>query len=216
MGEYLVVDNVTALISLVQANVLELHTWNATVDRIECPDRIVLDLDPGPDVSWRSIVEAAQLVRTALQALGLESFVKTTGGRGLHVVVPLVPKAEWQLGLAVARGVAEAIARLSPQHYTTAFAKAGREGKILIDFMRNNRLSTSVAAFSTRARPGAPISTPLAWEELDKRLKGSTQYTVRNLAARLKRIGADPWAGYWKTTQRLTTRTAERVGKIEF
>src|SRR5437899_2358957 len=155
IGEYLIADSLPALIGLVQMDILEIHTWNSTIDHLEQPNRIVLDLDPGPDVPWPRVIEAARLVRAALAALALESFVKTTGGAGLHVVVPLVPDAGWPECLAFARGVAEAIERQDPRRYTTTFRKAGRERRILIDYLRNNRTNTSVAAFSTRARPRA-------------------------------------------------------------
>jgi bifunctional non-homologous end joining protein LigD len=212
VGEYLVADTLTALITLIQANVIELHTWNATVDRIEQPDRVVFDLDPGPQVGWRAVVDAARVLRATLDELGLESFVKTTGGKGLHVVVPLVP-ADWRVELHFAQAVAEAIVRLSPRVFTTAFAKAGRERKILIDVMRNNRLSTSVAAFSARARPRAPVSTPLGWDEL-KGLRASDQYTVRNLDQRLRRLRADPWAAYWNAKQRLPADAIDRLAAV--
>jgi bifunctional non-homologous end joining protein LigD len=202
VGEYLVVDDLPALLTLVQANVLELHTWNATVDRIEKPDRIVFDLDPGPEVKWNAVVEAAGLVRTTLRELQLESFVKTTGGHGLHVVVPLEPRDDWRIGLAFAEQVANVLVHLRPRDYTTVFAKAGREKKILIDVARNNRLSTSVAAYSTRARPSGGVSTPLAWDELT-RVSSGDQYTVRTLPSRLRRLRQDPWAAYWKLKQRI-------------
>jgi bifunctional non-homologous end joining protein LigD len=214
VGRYLVVDSLRAIITLVQANVIEWHTWNATVDRVDVPDRIVFDLDPGPRVPWRSVMDAARLTREALQSLGLQSFVKTTGGKGLHVVVPLRPSADWQAVLGFARDVAAAIVRFDPRSYTTTFAKAGREDKILIDVMRNNRLNTSVAAFSTRARPGAPVSTPLAWDELNGRLRSSGQFTVRNLERRLRSLRRDPWAAYWKSRQRLPADATRRAKEL--
>jgi bifunctional non-homologous end joining protein LigD len=174
VGEYLVADSLAAVIGLVQMDVLELHTWNAKADDVEHPDRIVLDLDPGPDVRWTQVVEAARLVRAVLHAVGLASFVKTTGGRGLHVVVPLVPERRWDECLAFARTLAGVLVRQHPRRYTTAYAKAGRERQILLDYLRNNRTNTSVAAFSTRARPQAPVSMPLAWDELGGRVRSDT------------------------------------------
>ncbi|HEY6097984.1 MAG TPA: DNA ligase D, partial [Anaeromyxobacter sp.] len=125
-------------------DVLELHAWSSTVDRLEQPDRAVLDLDPGSQVRFAEVVRAARLVREALAALGLESFVKTTGGAGLHVAVPLVPDRPWQECLAFARALATALARHDPRRFTVSFAKAGREGKILLDYLRNNRTNTPV------------------------------------------------------------------------
>jgi bifunctional non-homologous end joining protein LigD len=194
-GEYLVVDDARALLSVVQMDVLELHTWNSTTDRLEEPDRIVLDLDPGPAVAFAEVVRAARLVRDALAALGLASFAKTTGGAGLHVVVPLVPVRPWQECLAFARGFAGAIARHDPRRFTVAFAKAGRERKILLDYLRNNRTNTSVAAYSTRAREGAPVSVPVAWDELGPRLRPE-RHTIRTVPRRLAAQRVDPWAGY--------------------
>jgi bifunctional non-homologous end joining protein LigD len=210
-GEYLVIDDARALLSIVQMDVLELHTWNSTTDRLEEPDRIVLDLDPGPAVGWPEVVRAARLVRDALEALGLAAFVKTTGGAGLHVVTPLVPKRPWTECLAFARGVATALARHDPDRLTIAFAKSGRERKILLDYLRNNRTNTSVAAFSTRARPGAPVSVPLAWDELSARSRPE-RHTIRTVPRRLARLGADPWAGYDRARRPLGRNRLEAVG----
>jgi len=202
LGEYLVADSVAAVVSLVQMDVVEIHTWNSRAEHVEKPDRIVLDLDPGPEVSWRQVVDAARLVRGALRALGLQSWVKTTGGRGLHVVAPLLPERDWSECLAFARDVALAVERQHPRLYTTRYAKTGREAKILIDYLRNNRTNTSIAAFSTRARPGAPVSFPLDWEELTPRLD-PLRLTVRSVPRRLARQRVDPWAGYFRARQRL-------------
>jgi bifunctional non-homologous end joining protein LigD len=189
------------LISLVQMNVLEVHTWNSTFERVEQPDRIVFDLDPGPRVEAAAIVDAARLVRGILEELSLKSFVKTTGGAGLHVVIPIEPQG-WAECMAFSRTLAEEIARRKPALYTTAFPKAGREKKILIDYLRNNRTQTSVAAFSPRAREGAPVSVPLAWEEL-KTERITKPCTVRTLPQRLARLARDPWREYWKASQHL-------------
>jgi bifunctional non-homologous end joining protein LigD len=213
VGDYLVADSVTALIALVQMGVLEIHTWNSRVDRVEQPDRLVFDLDPGPQVGWPAVIDAARLVRAALHELSLGSFVKTTGGRGLHVVVPLIPDAEWSECLAFSRALAEAIVRLDPRRYTTAFAKAGRERQILIDYLRNNRTNTSIAAYSTRARPRAPVSVPLSWDELSPRLR-SDQYTVTNLGKRLRKLRSDPWQAYWSTPQRIGADALRRLESV--
>ena len=144
-------------------------------------------------MTWKQVVTAAKVVRDVLKTLGLESWVKTTGGRGLHVVVPIKPARDWSECLEFARDVSEAIERTDPI-YTTTFAKAGRERKILIDFMRNNRTNTSVSAFSPRARPGAMVSMPLEWRELSG---GPERWTLLTVPERLKRLKTDPWAGYW-------------------
>ena len=206
VGEYMVVDTAAGLISLIQMGVLEIHTWNTCVDHVEQPDRVVLDLDPGSKVTWAQVVTAARLVRKLLRAVGLESFPKTTGGRGLHVVVPLIPSADWSACLEVARSVALTLEQHDPALYTTAFAKAGRERKILIDYLRNNRTNTSVAAYSTRARAGATVSAPLSWKELTPSSKPGA-FTVQTIIARLARR-KDPWAEYWKVKQKLPRSSA--------
>jgi bifunctional non-homologous end joining protein LigD len=205
VGDYLVADTIAAVVSLVQMDVLEIHTWNTSIDRVELPNRIVFDLDPGAHVPWAKVIESARLVRRMLKTVGLESFPKTTGGKGLHVVVPLVPRADWRECLEFSRALAEAIERHDPALYTTAFAKAGRERKILIDYMRNNRTNTSVAAFSTRARPGGPVSMTLRWEEVTPTLNPSA-WTIATAEARLSSLRRDPWQGYWKCTQRLPAK----------
>jgi bifunctional non-homologous end joining protein LigD len=213
IGEYLVADSLEALIGLVQMGILEIHTWNSTTDHLEQPDRIVLDLDPGPRVSWPAVIDAARVVRTALDALGLESFVKNTGGRGLHVVVPLEPHAQWSECLEFARAVADAVVRLDPRSYTTNFAKAGRERQILIDYLRNNRTNTSIAAYSTRATPKAPVSTPLMWDELSPRMPAD-HYTVRTIGKRLSGLRVDPWQAYWTTRQRIPSDAVKRLAEV--
>jgi bifunctional non-homologous end joining protein LigD len=194
-GEYLMVDSSAGLIELAQMSVLELHTWNSTETSLEAPDRMVFDLDPGPRVPWPAVVEAARAVRERLTSLGLGAFLKSTGGKGLHVVVPLVPGPGWDQNLAFSQTVAESLVRDRPTQYTTAMPKAGREKKILIDYLRNRRGSTSVASFSTRARPGAPVSTPLSWDELDD-FWPERPFTVKSLPGRLKRLKNDPWGAY--------------------
>jgi len=211
VGEYLIADNVAGAIGLVQMGVLEIHTWNSEIDRVEQPNRLVLDLDPGDSVPWPRIVAAARVVRRALDALDLASFVKTTGGRGLHVVVPLLPHADWSQCLAFTRALAETIERSAPDEYTTDFAKAGRTRKILIDYLRNNRTNTSVAAFSSRAKPGATVSVPISWAELKTSLDPAA-FTVHSVPKRLARLRNDPWAAYWKTRQKLTRQMLKGVG----
>jgi bifunctional non-homologous end joining protein LigD len=203
-GEALVIDSLSALIGAVQMGILEIHTWNATTARIDQPDRVVFDLDPGPGVTWARVVEAARLVRRALEAVGLESFVKTSGGKGLHVVAPLTPVG-WDAAGAFAEAIADAIAQREPDRFTTSMAKAARPGRIYIDHLRNRRAASTVAAYSTRARPGAPVSTPLAWDELSARLTAD-RFTVATIPERLGKRRADPWARYWTLRQPLPNR----------
>ncbi len=200
VGDYMVADTLEALVSIMQMNWIEVHTWNATAEALERPDRLVFDLDPGPDVAWRQVVEAARDTRNLLADAGLRSWPKTTGGRGLHVVVPLRSGTSWGRGLAFASDVAATLVERAADRFTTNFSKAGREALILVDVMRNNRGSTVVAAYSPRARAGAPVSTPLAWDELSPR-RPPDRFTVRTLPRRLASLGRDPWEEYWTCEQ---------------
>jgi bifunctional non-homologous end joining protein LigD len=208
VGEYLVADSTEAVVSLAQMGVVEIHTWNSTMEHIERPNRIVWDLDPGPAVTWKQVLTAAGLVRAVLNTLGLTSWAKTTGGRGLHVVVPIIPAREVPECLEFSRRVSDAIAKTDPRLYTTTFAKAGRERKILIDYLRNNRTNTSVCAYSPRARPGATVSMPLDWSDLTA---SPERWTLLTAAKRLKRLRSDPWAKYWDCHQEISHATFAAV-----
>lgn len=211
VGEYLVADSVEGVVSLAQMGIVEIHTWNSTADDTERPNRLVWDLDPGPHVTWAQIVKAARLVRDALSTLGLRSWVKTTGGRGLHVVAPLTPSRSVAECLEFSRAVSEAIVRTNPRLYTTAFAKVGRERKILLDYMRNNRTNTSIAAFSPRARPGAVVSMPIDWAGLGA---PPAKWTLTTVPRRLKRLRKDPWAEYWTTAQKISDGALAAVARL--
>jgi bifunctional non-homologous end joining protein LigD len=211
IGEYLVADSIPAVVALAQMGIVEIHTWNSTAADIERPNRIVWDLDPGPEVAWPQVAAAAQQLREVLHTLGLEAWVKTTGGKGVHVVVPLVPRLEWSACLAFSRDVSELLVRTDPTTYTTAFLKRGRERKILIDYLRNNRTNTSIAAFSPRARPDAPVSLPVEWKELRF---GPERWTLRSVPRRLRRLEADPWAGYWTASQRISAAALKAVARL--
>ena len=154
-----------------------------------------MDLDPGEAVSWPEVIAAAVEVRDRLAARGMASFVKTSGGKGLHVVAPLRPKADWQAVKAFTKAMAQAMAADSPERFVATVTKAKRHGKILIDYLRNGRGATAVAPYSTRARPEAPVSMPLAWDELGPGL-GPAYFTVANAPVRLAQLGTDPWAGF--------------------
>lgn len=211
VGEYLVADSVEAVVSLAQMGIVEIHTWNSTADDIDRPNRIVWDLDPGPLVSWKQVVNAATVVRDVLKTLGLRSWVKTTGGRGVHVVVPLKPKRTVAECLEFSRTVSEAIEKTNPRAYTTTFAKAGRERQILIDYLRNNRTNTSVCAFSPRARPGATVSMPLDWDELKS---APERWTLLTAPRRLDRLRTDPWKDYWSAAQVISAASFAAVGRL--
>jgi bifunctional non-homologous end joining protein LigD len=182
------------LMALVQSASLEIHPWGSTVADWERPDMIVMDLDPGDDVDWNAVIAAAEEVRARLKNVGLASFVKTSGGKGLHVVSPIKPKAEWPAVKAFTKSIADSMAADSPERFVSTIPKARRHGKILIDYLRNQRGMTAVAAYSTRARPNAAVSMPLAWEELTPEI-GPAYFTTRNAPARLASV-ADPWADF--------------------
>ncbi|MBB3226749.1 bifunctional non-homologous end joining protein LigD [Luteibacter sp. Sphag1AF] len=198
--------NEESVIELVQFGAIEFHPWGSTVATPDIADRIVFDLDPGEGVSWARVVAAARQVRTLLTAIGLVSFVRTTGGKGLHVVVPLNPGSPWDLVKSFARGFAEALAGMHPLEFVATSAKRLRNGKIYLDYLRNGRGATSVASYSLRARAGAPASVPLRWEELDK-IKSGSAFNIHTLPKRLARLRADPWEGFDDVRQSLESLT---------
>jgi len=210
VGEYLAVDDVKGVIALAQMGVIEIHTWNSTTKNIERPNRLVWDFDPGPRVKPIAVINAAKALRELLETLGLESWVKTTGGRGLHVVVPVAPVRQWDECLDFTRAVASALAATDPSRFTITFAKRGRESKILIDYLRNNRTNTSVCAFSARARATGTVSMPVAWQQLNARFNPE-RYTVETVPG-LKT--ADPWKDYWKSRQRISKKAIDAVLRV--
>jgi bifunctional non-homologous end joining protein LigD len=203
----LVLDSVDGLIDLVQASVLEIHPWGSTFANLEKPDRLIFDLDPGEDVPWSAVIEAACDVRRALEELGLASFVKTSGGKGLHIVLPIEPHATWQAAKRFTQSVAEAMAKARPDRYLAMMSKRARRGRIFIDYLRNGRGATAVAAYSTRALPQASVSTPLAWDELSESVRAD-HFRIGNLRQRLAVLKDDPWPGFFTLRQRLPTEGA--------
>jgi bifunctional non-homologous end joining protein LigD len=201
-GVSMVVDDVRGLIALAQMSVLEIHPWNARTRDLERPDRVVFDLDPGPNVAWDEVVACARRVRDVLATLDLESFVKTTGGKGLHVVVPLVPAASWTDTLEFSRLIAQGLARFEPARFSADLAKAGRASKVFVDYLRNRRCATSVSAYSTRASANATVSVPLAWEDLGAETHGNS-FHVTDVDRWYAKT--DPWTDFGKTRQKLTT-----------
>lgn len=199
----LAVTNAQGLVSAAQMNVIEFHTWNATTRHIDHPDRAVFDLDPGDGVTWPQLQEAALLMHTMLQELGLRSWLKTSGGKGLHVVVPLAPRLDDDAVKAFSRAVVAHMASTIPQRFVAKSGPARRVGKVFIDYLRNGHGQTTAAAFSARARPGLGVSMPVSWEQLTQ-LKSGAQWTVQTAREYLSFAGTDPWAGYWQTRQSLT------------
>ncbi|MGH8145675.1 MAG: DNA ligase D [Rhodanobacteraceae bacterium] len=201
-NEFVFVDDIDGVLGLVQMNVIEFHPWGSTIDDLEHPDRLVFDLDPDSGVAWPRVRSAAKLLRERLQAVGLTSFLRTTGGKGLHVVVPLNPRPDWENAKAFAHALARTLEQEAPEQYVSAATKTRRKNRIFIDYLRNARGATAVASYCVRARPGAGVATPLRWEELS-RLRSGAQYTISNIKRRLKSMKQDPWQGFDEVRQAL-------------
>jgi bifunctional non-homologous end joining protein LigD len=199
--QIIAIDDLGGLLSLVQAGVLEVHVRGSRLGRLDLCDRIVLDIDPGEDVVWADVVAAARDVRARLAGVGLVSFVKLTGGKGLHVMLPM-EGVDWETAKTFAQALALAMVADDPRRYVAKMTKSLRGGRIFIDYLRNSSEQTAVAVYSTRARPGAPVSAPVSWEELG-RTKAGNQYSVLNLGRRLARRGDDPWDDVGRIRQRL-------------
>jgi len=204
------VDSQRGLISLAQMGALEIHSWGCRTDRIELPDLMIFDLDPDPAVAWERVMDAARQIRGLLQGLGLTSFLKTTGGKGLHVEVPLVRRAGWDEVKEFSKQLAEALMREYPDRYVAVMSKARRRGKIFVDYLRNGRGATAICPYSTRARAGAPVSVPIHWDELTADLQPN-QFTIRNLPQRLARLRKDPWEGIDQTKQFITAAMKRKL-----
>jgi bifunctional non-homologous end joining protein LigD len=208
---HLAVEDLAGLIALVQIGVLEIHPWGSTVDKLETPDRITFDLDPDIGLPWSRIVEAALEIRDALAGFGLQSFAKTTGGKGLHVVVPLTPKLDWEQIKAFTKAVADHVADGNPQSYTTNQSKRARHNRIYIDYLRNTRGATAIGAYSTRARPGAPVATPLFWKEVETGVRPEG-FTVATVPGRLAALKSDPWAEIGTVRQTIGAAVRRKLG----
>lgn len=201
-ADYLVVRDLAGLMNLVQFNALEFHPWGAKAKTPDRADRIVFDLDPGPGVSWPEVIAAARQVRSLLDSLELVSYVRTSGGKGLHVVVPVAPGCDWDRVKPFAHSFADSLAAMEPLKYIATATKKFRNNKIFVDYLRNGRGATSVASFSLRAREGAPVAMPLRWEELG-RVKSGHAFDIRSAQARVKRLRKHPWAGIDEVRQNL-------------
>lgn len=199
--ELLVIEDFDGLIALAQSGALEIHPWGAPLADIERPDMLIFDLDPGDAVGWDAVVAGAREIRARLEAQGLAAFVKTSGGKGLHIVAPLTPRARWDEAKAFAKALADAMAADAPDRYVAVATKARRKGRIFIDYLRNGRGATAVAPYCPRARAGAAVSMPVAWEELEQ--IGPAQFTIANAPARLTNLATDPWADFRPAAQPL-------------
>lgn len=200
--DYLYVDTARGVLELVQMNAIEFHPWGARVDNPEKPDRLVFDLDPAPGVDWKTLKAAAVEVREHLEKVGLESFLRISGGKGVHVVAPIRRGPSWEQAKSFCEALAGAMAALKPERYLATASKAKREGRIFIDWLRNARGATSVASWSLRAREGAPVSMPLRWDELAK-VSGPAAFDLAAAMKRAKSLRKDPWDGFAELRQTL-------------
>jgi bifunctional non-homologous end joining protein LigD len=211
---HLYVDSLKAIVALVQIGVLEFHCWGSRIDALETPDVLVLDLDPGPGVTWPRLLEGAFSLKERVERLGLQSFPKLTGGKGLHLVVPVAPTRGWDDVKRFALAIADSEAREHPDRYTTNMAKAKRTGRIFIDYLRNGRGATAIAPYSTRARSGAPVAVPVGWEELDPASR-SDRYSIDTVRRRLAALRKEPWAGFEKARAPITDEMLAAAGAQE-
>ena len=197
------VPSSTALVAAAQMNVIEFHTWNSLVKNFDKPDRIVFDLDPGEGVTWKQVQEGTALTRSLLQQLGLEGWLKTSGGEGLHVVVPIASRHHWAAVRAFAQAVVEELARMIPDRFVAKSGPANRVGKIFVDYLRNTHGATTVAAYSARARPGLGVSMPIDWDQLSE-LKSGAHWTIKDAPEYLSVRREDPWKDYWTSRQSIS------------
>jgi len=208
---YLYIDDEEGLFGLVQIGTLEIHDWGVSLDHVDAPDRLVFDLDPDEGLPLPMLKAAVVEVREFLDDLGLKSFLKSTGGKGFHLVAPIAPKLGWAEVKPFAKAIADALVAARPDRYTANPLKRTREGKIFVDYLRNQRGGSAIVNCSTRAKPGAPVACPLRWDEL-KGLKAASPYTAKTLPARLKAMKRDPWEGFFSTRQSITAKARKALG----
>jgi bifunctional non-homologous end joining protein LigD len=200
---YLYIKDQSGLMSLMQLGVLEIHPWSSQIDKIDQPDFITFDLDPGLDTDWKKVIEAAFFVKDNLKKINLQSFVKTTGSKGLHVVIPIKRLYSWDKVKIFSRTFVQYLAMQNPQLVVANMSKAKRKGKIFVDYLRNQRGASSIAPYSTRIKGNAAVATPLNWDELSTRIKSDT-FTIKNLPQRLAKLKYDPWTDFFKLKQKLS------------
>ncbi|WP_413791055.1 MULTISPECIES: DNA ligase D [unclassified Pseudomonas] len=207
----MIINNAEALVGAVQMSTVELHTWNAMSVDLDKPDRFVLDLDPDPALPWKSMVEATQLTLSVLDELGLKAFLKTSGGKGIHVVVPLTRKLGWDEVKGFSHAIVSHMAKLLPDRFSAVSGPKNRVGRIFIDYLRNGLGATTICAYAARTREGLPVSVPIFREEVAQ-LKGANLWNVHNVHERLAEVGHEPWAGLKKTRQNITAEMRRRIG----
>lgn len=208
---YMMANSVSALVAIAQMGTLELHPWGSRKPKLGFPDRIVFDLDPDDAVEWKEIVDAVKILKTLIDHLGLRGFLKTTGGKGLHVVIPIRPALPWNTIKGFSQAVAEVLVQTFPDRFTAKLLKISRKGKIFVDYLRNGEGATAVAAYSARARANAPVSTPIDWQEVARDVRFD-YFNVKNVPERLKRLKHDPWGAFMTTRQSITKEMMEMVG----
>jgi bifunctional non-homologous end joining protein LigD len=207
---YMGASSATGLVGLVQWGVIEVHPWGSKAPRLDRPDRLVFDFDPDPAVSYADLVAAVTLLRTLLEEMGLEGFPKTTGGKGLHVVLPIRATLSWDDAKAFAKSVADFLVRTSPGRFTATASKAARKGKIFVDYLRNAEGATAIAPYAVRARANAPVATPIGWSELAKDVRND-YFNVRNVPGRLASMAEDPWGEFFTIRQSITASMRKRL-----
>ena len=208
---YMMANSVSAAVALLQMGVLEIHPWGSRAPKLDCPDRLVFDFDPDESLGWDKLVDAVTVLRKLLDTLELRSFLKTTGGKGLHVVVPLEPTRKWDEAKAFCKAIAELLVRTFPDRFTSKLSKSTRTGRIFVDYLRNAENATAIAAYSVRAKARAPVAMPVAWEQLTGDLRFD-HFNVKNVPGLLRRRRRDPWAELTEVRQKLTDAMLHRVG----
>jgi len=208
--EYIMIKDVDGLVSLVQWGAIEIHPWGCMASDPNKPDRMIFDLDPDPESEWRDVIDGALDIRERMREFGLDSFVKTTGGKGIHVVVPIAPEFGWDAIKAFTRAVAQSMAHDNPKRYIATASKAARKGKVFVDYLRNDHTATAVTAYGVRARPGAPVAMPIDWKELTVDLKPSA-WTMATVPDYLRKRKNDPWADFFSLRQKLPREVLEAL-----
>jgi bifunctional non-homologous end joining protein LigD len=198
---YFYLNNIFGLMELVQWDVLEIHPWGCCIDRLDQPDRIIFDLDPDQDVSWQAMIDAIFLIKKLLKQINLKSFIKTTGGKGLHIVIPIEPKYTWDQVKSFAKTFAQSVVALKPDSYTANLSKIKRSGKIFIDYLRNQRGATAIAPYAMRAKKNAPISMPVSLKTLND-IKSDT-FTCTDVLSKMLKLSSNPWKNFFKLKQKL-------------
>ncbi|HWZ73018.1 MAG TPA: non-homologous end-joining DNA ligase [Casimicrobiaceae bacterium] len=208
---YMAANSLSALVALVQWGVLELHPWGSRKPRLDRPDRLIFDFDPDDAVEWDELVAAVGVLRTLLGDLGLTGFLKTTGGKGLHVVVPIRAALDWEQAKGFTKAIADLMARTFPDRFIAVMSKTRRKGKIFLDYLRNASGATAIAPYSLRARANAPVATPIGWDELTEDVRFD-HFNLRTIPPRLSGLKSDPWAEFLQLRQSISKAMFKRVG----